>query len=424
MSEDRGKLTTVVWQELFPWIILGTALRLAFNLRALMLAAIALVGVVAGWRVCGTICDRLFLPSPESRATLSIEQEHLQDDINRLGTWPWDPRHQSLAWQTLPIPSAVGVNRWFTDNPTLRVYEQLTAPFVGLFNLQGTLSEFVFLLLCALWELAVWAFFGGAITRLAAVALTREESLPWNHLTDYARGKWTAYFAAPLFPLIGVGMAAIPLAILGLLLRSDFGLIIAGLLWFLVLLTGFFMSVLLVGLFFGWPLMWATISTEGTDSFDALSRSYAYTYQRPLQYFFYVLVTMVLGVLGWFVVSIFVSSTLNLGLWGCSWLSGHAVAAEILTSSVGPLSAEDVSTTGLMLIRFWINVLTTLATGFMFSYFWSASTAVYLLLRRHVDATEMDEVFVPDEGESFGLPPLKTDITGVPGAADLPPSAL
>ena len=62
---------------------------------------------------------------------------------------------------------------------------------------------------------------------------------------------------------------------------------IAGALWFLPLLAGLFMAVLLVGLFFGFPLMWATISAEGTDAFDALSRSYAYTYQRPLLYALY-----------------------------------------------------------------------------------------------------------------------------------------
>ena len=50
------------------------------------------------------------------------------------------------------------------------------------------------------------------------------------------------------------------------------------------------MALLLLGLAFGWPLMWATISTEGTDSFDALSRSYAYVFQRPLRYLFYVVV--------------------------------------------------------------------------------------------------------------------------------------
>jgi hypothetical protein len=60
-----------------------------------------------------------------------------------------------------------------------------------------------------------------------------------------------------------------------------------------------------------------------------------------------------------------------------------------------------------------------LAVGFLFSYFWSASTAIYLLMRRKVDSTEMDEVALDDEQETtYGLPPLKTDSAGVPVVGD------
>ena len=52
--------------------------------------------------------------------------------------------------------------------------------------------------------------------------------------------------------------------------------------------------------------------------------------------------------------------------------------------------------------------------AFVFSYFWTATTAIYFLLRRHVDATEMDEVYIPEEGE-HGLPPLDHDAAGVAG---------
>ena len=48
------------------------------------------------------------------------------------------------------------------------------------------------------------------------------------------------------------------------------------------------------------------------------------------------------------------------------------------------------------------------------------STAIYFLLRRDVDATEMDEVFLDqDESEeAYGLPPLKTDDAGAPTVDD------
>jgi len=62
------------------------------------------------------------------------------------------------------------------------------------------------------------------------------------------------------------------------------------------------MTLLLVGVLLGWPLMWATISVEGTDSFDALSRTYAYVFQKPLRYAAYIGFAVIIGLLGWIVV--------------------------------------------------------------------------------------------------------------------------
>jgi hypothetical protein len=429
MAEDRGKVTTVVWPEVLPWLNLVTALRLAFNPRALVFAALAWVAIAAGWRLCGSVFGAALSPEPDS---------HLAQTIEAAGQWPWSaPPPLSVWWQGDPANRG-GLIWWWSESPVVQGHLRLAAPFFGLFNPHITLAEFFFLLVCGLWELAVWSFFGGAITRLAAVALAREESLSWGYLASYAQSKWPSYFAAPLFPLFGVVLAAIPLALFGLLLRTEVGMVIAGALWFLVLLAGLFMAVLLVGLFFGFPLMWATISAEGTDAFDALSRAYAYTYQRPLLYALYSIAAGALGMLGWLVVVIFTSAIVDLGVWGVSWCSGESFALQASASfpwrgllvdgpSFGLLDADSGSSTGrfgLGLIRFWIDLAVTLAMAFMFSYFWTANTAIYFLLRRHVDATEMDEVFVPEEGDR-GLPPLDHDAAGVPGVADtvVPPGA-
>ena len=236
--------------------------------------------MTAGWRMCGSVFTKVLAPDPESHLALTIADA---------SEWPWSQRPPLAGWWQIDASGGGGLLWWWAESPIVQGHLQLAAPFFGMFNPQIAVGEFFFLLVCGLWELAIWAFFGGAITRLAAVALAREESLSWGYLTSYARDKWPSYFGAPLFPFCGVALAAVPLALFGLLLRTDVGLVIAGALWFLPLLGGLFMAVLLVGLFFGFPLMWATISAEGTDAFDALSRSYAYTYQRPLLYTLYAL---------------------------------------------------------------------------------------------------------------------------------------
>ena len=63
--------------------------------------------------------------------------------------------------------------------------------------------------------------------------------------------------------------------------------LVAGLLWPLVLLAGFLLAIILLGLLAGWPLLWPAISVERGEAFDAASNCYAYVYQRPLHYVFY-----------------------------------------------------------------------------------------------------------------------------------------
>ena len=104
-----------------------------------------------------------------------------------------------------------------------------------------------------------------------------------------------SYLAAPVFPLVLVGIMVILLMLFGWIAWIPYvGEIVAGLFWPVVILIGFVMAIVLVGLV-GWPLMTATISTEGTDSFDALSRSYSYIYQAPWQFLWYNLLAVAYG---------------------------------------------------------------------------------------------------------------------------------
>ncbi len=63
-----------------------------------------------------------------------------------------------------------------------------------------------------------------------------------------------------------------------------------------------------------------------------------------------------------------------------------------------------------------------MAVGYLYSYFWVSAAAIYLLLRRNVDDTELDEVRLDEEGnETFGLPEISTDEAGAPVVGDQPP---
>jgi hypothetical protein len=186
--------------------------------------------------------------------------------------------------------------------------------------------------------------------------------------------------------------------------------------------------------------MWAAISVEGMDSWDALSRAYAYVYQRPLEYLFYAAVSAVLGFLGWLFVSAFATAVIYLSLWAASWGSGGERIAEIRAAAPDRLppiawtvpsetdEIEDADSTGsarragAALIAGWSALVYLLALGFAYSYFWTAFTAIYFLLRRDADATPLDEIQFDEPEETYGLPPLGTEAPDMPVAVDAPPA--
>jgi hypothetical protein len=271
------------------------------------------------------------------------------------------------------------------------------------------------LLLAGIWTVAVWAWCGGAITRSAALQLALGRPDHLGKTMRFAAKKWRSFFTAPLVPLGGAILVAVPIAIVGLLLRTNLTTLLAALLWPLLLIGGFLIALLLLGLIFGWPLLWANLGTEGIDAFDAVSRMYNYVFQRPLHYLFYVLVAGGLGCLGWVVVWYFVGGVLAATDWAVSWGAG-ADNVNLLTTGTREGFVPTVGNLGAGLIWFWCQGVRLLGMGFLISYFWTASAAIYSLLRRSVDGTTLDEVAPEEEDaeEPAPLPPVRADSAGAP----------
>src|SRR5262249_20676517 len=49
---------------------------------------------------------------------------------------------------------------------------------------------------------------------------------------------------------------------------------------------------------------------------------------------------------------------------------------------------------GAFLVAIWVYLIFLLMLGFAYSFFWSGGTIIYLLMRRNVDAAELDEVYL------------------------------
>jgi hypothetical protein len=299
----------------------------------------------------------------------------------------------------------------------------------------GGVTRF-YLLLVTLWTLVTWAFFGGAITRLAVVQMAGKERPGFVETLRFIAARYLSYLAAPLVPLIFVGLIALLFIIYGLIhLIPVVGDVADSVVYPILVLLGFGQTILLVGLV-GYPLMYATVSAEGSDTFDALSRSYNYVFQSPWSYIWYSLVAILYGAVVVFFVVFIGSMVVYLTRWSLAqtpWTDHFASRKvdllfrsapesfhwrELLAPGVRDGDITMYNKISTFFVTIWVTIIFLLMIGFAYSYYFSAFSMVYLLMRRKVDDTEIDEVYLEeDEPEEPLLPP------GTPGAhaAGAPP---
>ncbi len=433
MTDNDGVLRNISWRDVFPWCIIFRTFGLAVSPAVLSLALIGALLTPVGWYAS----SKLFMPQDAPPSTGNVQLDKLQADQHKsyvgiVAANTKCPCHLNAARSD--VPGLTGYSPFSSDLHQVW-YQRFVQPFAMLYDSSLSLSWFCCFLFGGLWTLLVWAFFGAAITRIAVMQLGRDERVSFRDAVGHAAKKYLAYVAGPLLLLIAVAAIGFPAAVLGLFMSIDLGVALAGLLWFFVLIASFAMAVVLLGLMFGWPLMWATISAEGTDAFDGLSRSFAYTFQRPLHYLFYGAVVCFFGGLCWFLVNWFAGEVVELSYWSTSWGTywgddteqGSRRIDNIREAVTTPRSANaDANDTarvtmfGPSLIYMFESVVGAIATAFSYSFLWCSAAAVYLLLRRDVDQTEFDEVWIEEEDEAYGLPPIKPDKAGVPDLADKP----
>jgi hypothetical protein len=387
-----------------------------------------------------------------------------------LSTWPWSehrgPNPYLLVTGQAGVPWEAGrFWDWFLRDQVPVLIEPLVKfcrPIIYFLSSRAdTYSRFYFLCVL-LWTLLTWAFFGGAITRIAAVQVARGEKIGLTEAVRFTARRFLSFFTAPLFPLVFVFVLLVFMVIYGWVgmipILGD--ILVNGLFWPLMIAFGLVMAVALVGLV-GWPLMSATVSAEGTDSWEAVSRSYSYVYQRPWHYIWYSIVAICYGAVVVFFVGFMGSLMVYLAKWGvartpwidaaernpaylCVWApnswgwrplllqgatapdgspvvkDGHIDPGAYAAYTAPPPAGNFhwYNRVGAAMVAFWLGLVFLLILGFGYSFFWSEGVIIYLLMRRNVDAAELDEVYLEEDEQegAYGAPLTGSQaVTPTPG---------
>jgi len=281
--------------------------------------------------------------------------------------------------------------------------------------------------------LAIWALFGGAMHRISALHFAREEKISITQALKFSASKFFSFYTAPLIPLAIIVVIGL-LMMLGGLIFAWPGGILMGVLFPLAVIGGILTTFLLIGLVAGGWLMYPTIAVESSDSFDAISRSYSYVFSRPWRSAAYALVALIYGVICYLFVRLFAFLVLATTHWfvGAGVIGGGqtiAPAADKLDVlwpaptfdnllSQPPWEAMGGSEyVGGFLIMLWVIPVAASVLAFLLSYGSSVSTVIYFLLRRKVDATDLDDVYV-EEPEEEPLAPQEPAEVPEPAPAE------
>lgn len=331
---------------------------------------------------------------------------------------------------------------------------KLVRPVIYLLSPRNTFTSRFYFLTVALSTVMIWSLFGGAITRIAAVEVTRGEKIGLFDALGFTSRRLMAYLTAPMIPLIVVAILAILLSIFGVLGAIPWvGDFFGGLLWFLPIVFGLVMAGAVVGLI-GWPLMVAHVSVEGNDSWEAVTRAFGYITQRPWHCLWYGALSLVYGGVVIFFVGFMGSLTVYLAKWGVTspasqWVRGESshylfvyaptsfgwrellLEGAVVQSGgkevVEPRTSRPESLTpgsggvsrysrinpeayegyvgamgwgaaiGAFFVSIWLGVAFVLVLSFGYVFFWSANTISYLLLRKSLEGQELEEIYLEEE---------------------------
>ena len=264
-------------------------------------------------------------------------------------------------------------------------------------------------------KLAVISIAGGTICRIAALQFAGGEKPGLTEALRFSTKRFTSFFTAPLVPvgiIIFVGLFIFLLGLIGNIPWA--GELIMGIFMLLALIAGALIAVVLIGAIAGFNLMFPAVAYDGSDCFDAISRSFSYVYAKPWRMGFYTATAAAYGAICYTFVRFFTflllgvtHRTLQLGVWVENSKEVDKLTAiwpkpefmNLLGSSNVVITnwAESLAA---FLVLLSLLAVVGLVVSFIISFYFSANTIIYSLMRNKVDNTALEDIYkYNDEAE-------------------------
>ena len=259
--------------------------------------------------------------------------------------------------------------------------------------------------------LAVISVAGGAVCRIAALQFARGEKPGLTEAVRFSIKRLASFFAAPLAPvgiIVFVGLFVFLLGLIGNIPWA--GELIIGVFMLLAVIAGALMAVILIGAVAGLNLMFPAVAYDGSDCFDAISRSFSYVYAKPWRMVFYSAVAAAYGSICYTFVRLFAflllwitHLSLRLGVWSNERLTAIWQEPDWKQLLFRPNweALNWPQSIAAFLVYLCVLAVVGLLVSFIMSFFFSANTIIYALMRKKVDNTALEDIYIHfDESET------------------------
>ena len=251
---------------------------------------------------------------------------------------------------------------------------------------------------------------GGAICRSAALEFARGEKPGLTESLGFGLKKFKSLITAPLLlTAITAGFGAV-VYLTGLLGNIRYaGELFIALTLAAALVFGLLTLLFLIGSIAGANLIFPVIAYEGSDGYDAISRSFCYVYTHPWWMFCYTAIAAAFGTVSYLFVRLFAFGLLittyiliDLGIFNQPEVPGKLAriwARPDFFNLVGQ-NADPVGLTesaAAFIIYITVLLVVGLVVAFVISFYFCSSTIIYALMRRKVDDIDMSRVYAPLE---------------------------
>jgi hypothetical protein len=252
----------------------------------------------------------------------------------------------------------------------------------------------------------VFVFVGGAVSRCAALEFANAERPGLFESMGYSYRNYRSFVSAPLLPLGIVGIFAFVVIGLGMIAAIPrIGELLMVLLFGFLLLLGFLVTLMALGIVAGGLLLFPSIAYEKTTGLDSIGRAFNYVLKYPVWMAYYVLVSGGLGTFFYLALRLLIFLaiylTYNLLLAGMTMVREAPKLERIWpkpdllsflhTASTPAGWSESVSA---FVIHLFMLAIVGILLSYIISYFFSSATVIYALMRKKIDKIETNRIYL------------------------------